>query len=160
MLTILAAPDVPALGASGAIFGLFGLAFIVSRRRHLLLGPQARAPCSRAVGTLLVLNLVITFTLPVISWTGHVGGLVVGGVIGLLLPPRHVATLATMFRGPSGESLTRPDAGGGPRLDLPGGGRRPGCRDIHQRGGPLTLRLMRRCQSLSSTRTRPRRPAS
>ena len=43
VLTILAAPDTPALGASGAIFGLFGLAFVVSRRRHLLLGPQARA---------------------------------------------------------------------------------------------------------------------
>jgi membrane associated rhomboid family serine protease len=39
VLTILVAPTVPALGASGAIFGLFGLAFIVSRRRHLLLVP-------------------------------------------------------------------------------------------------------------------------
>ena len=29
VLTILFAPDVPALGASGAVFGLFGLAFIV-----------------------------------------------------------------------------------------------------------------------------------
>ncbi|MGZ6214281.1 MAG: rhomboid family intramembrane serine protease, partial [Candidatus Limnocylindria bacterium] len=43
VLTILFAPNVPALGASGAIFGLFGLAFIVSRRRHLVLAPQARA---------------------------------------------------------------------------------------------------------------------
>ena len=106
VLTILAAPNVPALGASGAIFGLFGLAFIVSRRRHLLLGPQARAMVSQ-VGTLLVLNLIITFTIPQISWTGHVGGLVVGGLIGLLLAPTNVPTLGGMWRAPDGSLLAR-----------------------------------------------------
>lgn len=106
VLTILAAPDTPALGASGAIFGLFGLAFVVSRRRHLLLGPQARAMLSR-VGTLLVLNLVITFTIPFISWTGHVGGLVVGALIGLLLAPSNVPTLGGMWRAPDGSLLAR-----------------------------------------------------
>jgi membrane associated rhomboid family serine protease len=106
VLTILAAPDNPALGASGAIFGLFGLAFVVSRRRHLLLGPQARSMLSQ-VGTLLVLNLIITFTIPFISWTGHVGGLVVGGVIGLLLAPTNVPTLGGMWRAPDGSLLAR-----------------------------------------------------
>jgi membrane associated rhomboid family serine protease len=106
VLTILFAPNVPALGASGAIFGLFGLAFIVSRRRHLLLGPQARAMLSQ-VGTLLVLNLIITFTIPFISWTGHVGGLIVGGVIGLLLAPTNVPTLGGMWRAPDGSLLAQ-----------------------------------------------------
>ena len=106
VLTILLAPDVPALGASGAIFGLFGLAFIVSRRRHLLLGPQARAMLSR-VGTLLILNLIITFTIPNISWTGHVGGLLVGAAIGLLLVPLNVPTLGGMWRAPDGSLLAR-----------------------------------------------------
>ncbi len=106
VLTILFAPNVPALGASGAIFGLFGLAFIVSRRRHLLLGPQARAMLSQ-VGTLLVLNLIITFTIPQISWTGHVGGLVVGGVIGLLLAPTNVPSMGGMWRAPDGSLLAR-----------------------------------------------------
>jgi membrane associated rhomboid family serine protease len=106
VLTILAAPDQAALGASGAIFGLFGLAFVVSRRRHLLLGPEARAMLSR-VGTLLVLNLIITFTIPAISWTGHVGGLVVGAVIGLLLGPANVPTLGGMWRAPDGSLLAR-----------------------------------------------------
>jgi len=104
VLTVLAAPNVPAVGASGAIFGLFGLAFIVSRRRHLLLGPEARAMLSR-VGTLLVLNLVITFTVPFISWTGHVGGLVVGAAIGLVLAPINVPTLGGMWRAADGSLL-------------------------------------------------------
>lgn len=107
VLTILAAPDVPAAGASGAIFGLFGLAFVVSRRRHLLLGPQARALLSQ-VGILLVLNLVITFTIPGISWSGHIGGLVVGGVLGLLLSPRNVPTMGAIWRSPTGSG----EAGG------------------------------------------------
>ena len=106
VLTILAAPDNPALGASGAIFGLFGLAFVVSRRRHLLLGPQARAVLSR-VGTLLVLNLFITFTVPAISWTGHVGGLAVGALIGLLLAPVNVPTMGGIWRAPDGSMLER-----------------------------------------------------
>jgi membrane associated rhomboid family serine protease len=104
VLTVLAAPNVPAVGASGAIFGLFGLAFIVSRRRHLLLGPEARAMLSR-VGTLLVLNLFITFTVPFISWTGHVGGLVVGAAIGLVLAPVNVPSLGGMWRAPDGSLL-------------------------------------------------------
>jgi membrane associated rhomboid family serine protease len=107
VLTILATPDQSALGASGAIFGLFGLAFVVSRRRHLILGPQARALLSR-VGPLLVLNLVITFSFTsIISWTGHVGGLLVGGVIGLLLAPPNVPSMGGMWRAPDGSLLAR-----------------------------------------------------
>ena len=105
VLTILLQPESAAAGASGAIFGLFGLAFVVSRRRHLILGPQARAIISQ-VGTLLVLNLFITFiAADRISWTGHVGGLLVGGVLGLLLAPRHVPTMGGMWRGADGTPL-------------------------------------------------------
>jgi membrane associated rhomboid family serine protease len=92
------------VGASGAIFGLFGLAFVVSRRRHLLLGPQARAMLSQ-VGALLVINLIFTFTFPGISWTGHIGGLLVGGLIGLLLPPTNVPTMGGVWRAPDGRQV-------------------------------------------------------
>ena len=105
VLTILAAPDSAAAGASGAIFGLFGLAFVVSRRRHLLLGPQARGILSQA-GGLLMLNLIITFAVPRISWTGHVGGLLVGALIGLLLAPANVPTMGGLWRAPDGRQLT------------------------------------------------------
>ncbi|HEX2142718.1 MAG TPA: rhomboid family intramembrane serine protease [Candidatus Limnocylindria bacterium] len=104
VLTIVASPDSAAAGASGAIFGLFGLAFVVSRRRHLLLGPQARAILSQA-GGLLLINLVITFTVPRISWTGHLGGLAIGVAIGLLLSPRNVPTMGGLWRAPDGAPL-------------------------------------------------------
>jgi membrane associated rhomboid family serine protease len=110
VLTILLAPNQAAAGASGAIFGLFGLAFVVGRRHKVMLGPQARALLSQ-VGLLLVVNLVITFSVSGISWTGHVGGMIVGAVIGFLLPPTQVATLGGMWRTPSGERLERPMAG-------------------------------------------------
>lgn len=106
VLTILLAPNQAAAGASGAIFGLFGLAFVVSRRHHAALGREARYLFNQA-GSVLVLNLVITFIIPGISWTGHVGGLLIGAAIGFLLPPTGVATLASMWRTPAGEQLNR-----------------------------------------------------
>jgi membrane associated rhomboid family serine protease len=106
VLTILAAPQSGAAGASGAIFGLLGMAFVVSRRHHVMLDRRTRAMISQ-VGTLLVINLFLTFSMRGISWTGHVGGLVVGVVIAWLLAPRQVATLGGMWRAPDGNSLAR-----------------------------------------------------
>jgi membrane associated rhomboid family serine protease len=69
---LVANPEVAALGASGAIFGLFGSWFVLSRRLRL---------DSRQVAMLIVLNLVITFTFRGIAWQGHVGGLVCGSLL-------------------------------------------------------------------------------
>jgi membrane associated rhomboid family serine protease len=69
----IASPNQPALGASGAIFGLFGAWFILSRR----LGVD-----SRQVVTLIVLNLVIGFVgASYIAWQDHIGGLITGAVL-------------------------------------------------------------------------------
>jgi membrane associated rhomboid family serine protease len=101
VLTILIAPDQAAVGASGAIFGLLGLAFAVSRRRHLALPRQTRAMLGQ-VGSLLVINLAFTFFVPGISITGHLGGLAVGLVLGWLLPPAPAFTLAGQWQAASG----------------------------------------------------------
>jgi membrane associated rhomboid family serine protease len=61
------------LGASGAIFGVFGAALLMLRR----LGQSART-----MFVVIALNLVISFTVPGISWQGHVGGLIVGTALG------------------------------------------------------------------------------
>ena len=64
-------------GASGAVFGLFGAAFVVGKRLNLNVG--------WVVG-LIAINLAITFVIPAlggqqISWQGHIGGLVTGAVV-------------------------------------------------------------------------------
>lgn len=59
-------------GASGAVFGLFGATFVIGRRLNM---------DTRWVIGLIVINLVITFVVPNISWQGHLGGLVTGAVI-------------------------------------------------------------------------------
>ena len=77
------------LGASGAIFGLFGALFAIG----LKLGAPGRQLVRANVG-ILVLNLVFSFAVPGISWQAHVGGLISGFLLTLLIfsPPRPVAT--------------------------------------------------------------------
>ncbi len=65
-------PTEAALGASGAIFGLFGAWFIVARRLRL---------DARGIVVLIAINLVISFTIPFIAWQAHVGGLITGAAL-------------------------------------------------------------------------------
>ncbi len=66
------------MGASGAIFGLMGAAVIVMRNRGL-------NAMESGLGFWIVLNLVITFTVPNISIGGHLGGLIGGALAALVL---------------------------------------------------------------------------
>ena len=59
-----------ALGASGAVFGLFGAWFVVARKLRLDI---------RGIITIIVINLVFSFVYrSTIAWQDHVGGLIVG----------------------------------------------------------------------------------
>jgi membrane associated rhomboid family serine protease len=83
---LLASPQAVTVGASGAIFGLFGAMVVIQwQTTGSLAGPAM---------TLILVNLAITFAVPNISWGGHVGGLV-GGVLATLalthFGTRHVA---------------------------------------------------------------------
>lgn len=62
------------VGASGAVFGLFAATFVVGKKVNI---------DTRWVVMMIVINLVITFTVPSISWQGHLGGLVTGGLVAL-----------------------------------------------------------------------------
>jgi membrane associated rhomboid family serine protease len=106
VLTILVDPTQFAAGASGAIFGVVGLLFVASRRHHAVMGREARMMVA-GIGSYLVFLLIFTFVVPGISWTGHLGGLIVGAVIGFILPPTGVATMSGMWRTASGEQLER-----------------------------------------------------
>jgi membrane associated rhomboid family serine protease len=63
-------------GASGAVFGLFGAAAVALRQRGI-------NPFRTSIGTVLILNLVLTFSIPGISIGGHVGGLIGGALCGM-----------------------------------------------------------------------------
>lgn len=58
-----------AVGASGAIFGLFGAYLILA-----IASKQSVTPLL----TLLFLNIIIAFLVPGIAWTAHIGGFVTG----------------------------------------------------------------------------------
>lgn len=66
-------PGTLGVGASGAIFGLFGAFYVVLRR----LGGE-----TGQVLALIAINLVITFAVPIIDWRAHLGGLATGAVVG------------------------------------------------------------------------------
>jgi membrane associated rhomboid family serine protease len=72
MFYYLAPIGVQALGASGAIFGLFGAWFVVARRLRL---------DSRWIVAVIVLNLFIGFVVPDIAWQAHLGGILAGGLL-------------------------------------------------------------------------------
>lgn len=77
---LLGSPGPVAVGASGAIFGLFGayLAAAWASRDT----PSGRAGLSQ-LGVLLAINLALPLLIPRIAWQAHLGGLITGVVVGL-----------------------------------------------------------------------------
>ena len=71
-------PDALTVGASGAVFGLFGAAFVLARGRGM-------TALATELGFLIVLNLAFTFGASNISIGGHIGGLTAGLLSGLLI---------------------------------------------------------------------------
>jgi rhomboid protease GluP len=74
-------PSTVAVGASGALFGLFGiwLSWALHRRNTI----QGRA-LLRQILFLLVLNAALPLIIVNIAWQAHLGGLIAGFVIGEL----------------------------------------------------------------------------
>ncbi|GAB3269386.1 rhomboid family intramembrane serine protease [Arthrobacter pigmenti] len=64
------------IGASGAVFGLFGALFVVQRQR----GGDVRQ-----LVILIAINAVLGFVVPNIAWQAHLGGLVAGGLAAAVL---------------------------------------------------------------------------
>jgi membrane associated rhomboid family serine protease len=74
---LLTNPEGVTVGASGALFGILGAAFVFERQRNYVLGGGAL--------TIIVLNLAFTFAVPGISIGGHLGGLAGGALSALAL---------------------------------------------------------------------------
>lgn len=89
----------PVLGASGAVFGLLGAYFFI--QRHL-------GGTGIQVLVILGINFVIGFFAPLISWQGHLGGLIVGGAVGYIFTrtrSRKQATAQKLLVGSVGVAL-------------------------------------------------------
>jgi membrane associated rhomboid family serine protease len=72
----------PTIGASGAIYGLMGALLVTFKR----LGYDLKQ-----LLIVVAINIYITFQFPGISWQGHLGGLVVGAIVGaaMVYPPQR-----------------------------------------------------------------------
>lgn len=75
---VLLSPDSLTIGASGAVFGIFGATFLIARERRI-------EGLASSIGLVLLLNLAITFGSPEISIGGHLGGLAGGALCGLAI---------------------------------------------------------------------------
>jgi membrane associated rhomboid family serine protease len=69
-------PLTAVVGASGAIFGLFGAMLVVQRHR----GGE-----TRQLWVLIAINGAIGFMIPQIAWQAHLGGLVTGALCAAVL---------------------------------------------------------------------------
>jgi membrane associated rhomboid family serine protease len=94
---LLSDPNEITVGASGAIFGLMGAAFVIARHRGV-------DQIASQIGLFVVLNLLFTFSVPGISIGGHLGGLIGGGLAALVVGYAE--------RGLSGGARTAIDAAG------------------------------------------------
>jgi membrane associated rhomboid family serine protease len=75
---LLFSPGLPVVGASGAIFGIFGALIVVARARGISIWQSG-------LGFFLILNLFISVSYAGISLGGHLGGLVAGLICGWLV---------------------------------------------------------------------------
>ena len=72
---LLVEPRAFTVGASGAIFGMFGAMAVTQKA-------VGQSVWDGGIGPILALNLFLTFAIPFISVGGHVGGLVAGAATG------------------------------------------------------------------------------
>jgi membrane associated rhomboid family serine protease len=75
---LLLSPNAVTVGASGAVFGLMGAAFVMQRARGI-------DPMQSGIGPVILFNLLISFVIPNISIGGHLGGLVGGAAAALAM---------------------------------------------------------------------------
>jgi rhomboid protease GluP len=88
------------VGASGAIFGLFGLLIAVQYIHRPVLDRQSRAFLGQLMA-LVILNLILGFAMggTIDNWA-HIGGLVTGLWLGVLFAPANVPTMRSMWQRP------------------------------------------------------------
>jgi membrane associated rhomboid family serine protease len=73
-------------GASGAIFGLFGVLLVFGIRHRNEIPPFFKRAVGTGVLPVILINLVIGFSIPAIDNSAHIGGLLAGAVLAAIIP--------------------------------------------------------------------------
>ena len=94
----------PAVGASGGVFGLFGVLLVADRVHKPALTRNARNLTTQ-IGLLIAVNLFIGFSVPGIDNAAHIGGLLAGAALGLLVIPQG-ARLGSFWTRPSNDPVS------------------------------------------------------
>jgi membrane associated rhomboid family serine protease len=86
------------VGASGAVFGIFGVVAAAMLVHHAALDRESRGIASQVL-VLIVANLVLGFSgVFNVDNFAHVGGLVTGFWLALVIAPTHVPTMASIWQ--------------------------------------------------------------
>ena len=99
LMTFAFSPAPLGVGASGAIFGLFGLLVAADRIHRPILDRQTRGFLGQLTA-LVVFNLFLGFILPDVDNMAHIGGLLTGLVFGLLFVPSRVPSMRSLWMRP------------------------------------------------------------
>ncbi len=131
-------PSPVSVGASGAVFGLFGM-LLVSDRVHRPALTRGARNLTGQIGMLIVINLFLGFSIPNIDNAAHIGGLLAGAWLGFILVPRG-ATLSSFWQRPGAPptSASTPLGPAGPTSD-PGRGTRAGGDQLLRAAGVLAV---------------------
>src|SRR3989442_6099417 len=79
-------PNTISAGASGAIFGLFGVLLAFGIRYRNSIPPFFKRAVGTGVLPVIVINLIIGFTIPAIDNSAHIGGLLAGAALAAVIP--------------------------------------------------------------------------
>jgi membrane associated rhomboid family serine protease len=79
-------PNTISAGASGAIFGLFGVLLVFGLRYRNSIPPAFKRAVGTGVLPVIVVNLIIGFTIPAIDNSAHIGGLLAGALLAGMVP--------------------------------------------------------------------------
>ena len=79
-------PDTISAGASGAIFGGFGVLLVFGIRHRDAIPPFFKRSVGTGVLPVIVINLIIGFTIPAIDNSAHISGLLAGAALAAVVP--------------------------------------------------------------------------
>jgi rhomboid protease GluP len=79
-------PKATSAGASGAIYGLFGALAAFAFRYRKEIPDRIRKDIIRRIIPVILINLALSFSITVIDKAAHIGGLIVGIALGVIVP--------------------------------------------------------------------------